>query len=137
MSVVSNGWLLAFGFSPGPAEMLVVLVVALLLYGGRLPEVARSWGKSFAEFRRGLNGIQNEINDVIYGDPERLEYHEPEYHDSEYHESDATHAASSETSSEELSEQPAEESEESSEPSAVESSEESSDVVKTDQTPPN
>ena len=61
-------------WSPGPGEMLLLLVVALLLYGGNLPEVARSWGKSFAEFRRGLSGIQNDLNDAIYNDPPRLEY---------------------------------------------------------------
>jgi sec-independent protein translocase protein TatA len=61
-------------WSPGPVEMLLLAVVALLLYGGDLPNVARSWGKSFSEFRRSLTGIQNEINDVIYSEPERLEY---------------------------------------------------------------
>jgi len=65
--------LLAF-WSPGPGEMMVLAAVALLLYGGKLPEVARSWGKSFAEFRRGLSGIQNDINDAIYSEPQRLEY---------------------------------------------------------------
>jgi sec-independent protein translocase protein TatA len=66
---------LAF-FSPSPVEMMVVAVVALLLFGSDLPNVARSWGKSFTEFRRGLTGIQNEINDVIYSEPERLEHHQ-------------------------------------------------------------
>ena len=63
-------------WSPGPAEMMVLAVVALLLYGGNLPEVARSWGKSFAEFRRGLSGIQNELNDVIYSEPEQIAYYD-------------------------------------------------------------
>lgn len=71
--------MLAF-WSPSPTEMMVVAMVALLLYGGKLPEVARSWGKSFAEFRRGLTGFQNELNEVIYSEPEQLPYHE----DSEY-----------------------------------------------------
>jgi Sec-independent protein translocase protein TatA len=43
---------LAF-WSPGPGEMLVIGIVALLLYGGELPRVAKSWGKTLAEFRRG------------------------------------------------------------------------------------
>ncbi len=53
---------------------MVVAVVALLLFGGKLPEVARTWGRTFAEFRRNLTGIQSEINDAIYNEPERLEY---------------------------------------------------------------
>ncbi len=128
MSVLSGGWLLAFGFSPGPAEMLLLAVVALLLYGGRLPEVAREWGKSFTEFRRGLSGIQNEINDVIYSEPDRLEYHEPEYQEHEYqdHDHDTSHGISDEASSE----SPSEES-----PEAA--SEESSEVLKTDDSPTN
>ena len=64
---------LAF-LSPGPGEMLAIAVVALLLFGGKLPEVARSWGRSFAEFRRSLSGIQNEINDALYSEPDLLEY---------------------------------------------------------------
>ena len=63
-------------WSPGPVEMLILAAVALILYGGDLPTVARSWGKTFSEFRRGLSGIQNELNDVIYGEPDRLEYHQ-------------------------------------------------------------
>ncbi len=75
MSVLNNGWIIAFGFSPGPAEMLVILGVALLLYGGRLPEVARSWGKTLAEFRRGLSGIQNDLNDAIYTPQNQIDYY--------------------------------------------------------------
>lgn len=73
--LTADASVLAF-WSPGPAEMLVLAVVALLLYGGNLPEVARSWGKSFAEFRRGLTGFQNELNEVIYSEPDQLPYHE-------------------------------------------------------------
>jgi Sec-independent protein translocase protein TatA len=69
--------LLAF-LTPGPGEMLLLALVALLLYGGDLPQVARTWGNSFAEFRRSLSGIQRDLNEVIYSEPERrLEYHPP------------------------------------------------------------
>jgi sec-independent protein translocase protein TatA len=54
--------------------MLIVLVIALMLYGGKLPEVAKTWGKTFAEFRRSLTGIQHDLNDAMYSEPERLEY---------------------------------------------------------------
>lgn len=70
---------LLLGFlSPSPTEMMLLVLVALLLYGGDLPKVARSWGKSLAELRKGLTGLQNEINEVIYEEPRRmLSYHEP------------------------------------------------------------
>ena len=44
-----------------PTEMIIVLVLGLLLFGSRLPQVGRSLGKSLAEFKRGLRGIENEM----------------------------------------------------------------------------
>ncbi len=98
--------LLAF-WSPGPAEMLVLGVVALLLYGGNLPEVARSWGKTFAEFRRGLTGLQNEFNDVIYSEPEKLEYRDDAHYPNGYEEPDVYNddEENSETKAEQETEQ--------------------------------
>ena len=65
----------------GPSEMLVVAVIALLVFGSDLPNVARTWGKTFNEFRRHLSGIRDELNDAIYAEPDpprRLQYH-PEF----------------------------------------------------------
>ena len=42
--------------------MALVGVVAVLLFGKRLPEVARSLGKSYNEFRRGLTDIQSSFD---------------------------------------------------------------------------
>jgi len=40
----------------GFPELLVILVIALLVFGGkRLPEIARSMGKAIHEFKRTLN----------------------------------------------------------------------------------
>ena len=49
-------------FGLGFQELMVVGVVAVLLFGKRLPEVARSLGASYNEFRRGLNEIQSQID---------------------------------------------------------------------------
>ena len=48
-----------------PMEVLIVGVVAVLLFGGRLPMVARSAGKSLTEFRRGLQDLQDEFRDAM------------------------------------------------------------------------
>jgi sec-independent protein translocase protein TatA len=47
---------------PGGAEWIIILLVALLLFGRRLPDVARSMGKSIVVFKRGLNDVKDEID---------------------------------------------------------------------------
>ncbi len=47
--------------APGWAEVLVVGLVALLLFGRRLPEVARSLGRSITSFKKGLKDVEDEV----------------------------------------------------------------------------
>jgi len=49
-------------FGLGIHELLIIGVVAVLLFGKRLPEVARSLGKSYNQFRHGLSDIQSELD---------------------------------------------------------------------------
>lgn len=53
--------MLAF-IGASPVEMLIVGIVALLLFGKRLPEVARSLGKGITEFKKGVRGIEDEVD---------------------------------------------------------------------------
>ncbi|MEM9827560.1 MAG: twin-arginine translocase TatA/TatE family subunit [Planctomycetota bacterium] len=48
-------------FGLGPTEMLVVGVIAVVLFGGNLPSVARQFGTSYAEFRRSLGEVQKQF----------------------------------------------------------------------------
>ena len=54
--------------SIGWGEILVVLFLILLLFGGkRLPELARSMGQAVNEFKRGLNSSPNDFKSVDSG----------------------------------------------------------------------
>jgi sec-independent protein translocase protein TatA len=57
---------IAFIGSLGPAEMLFVGMIALLLFGKKLPEVARSLGKGVIEFKKGLRGIEDDVDTNTY-----------------------------------------------------------------------
>ena len=51
-------------FSPGLPEMMIIGVIAVLLFGKRLPEIARSLGKGVVEFKKGVRGIEDGISDA-------------------------------------------------------------------------
>lgn len=55
---------LAFLNMPGGMEWIIILVVALLIFGKRLPEVGKSLGKGIVEFKRGLQGMQEEVHKI-------------------------------------------------------------------------
>jgi len=50
---------------PGGVEWAVILVVALLVFGRRLPDVARSLGKSIVEFKKGIRDVKDDIDESI------------------------------------------------------------------------
>lgn len=95
MTVTDAASTLAFGFpNLGPWEMVVLLIVALLLFGKRLPEVGRSLGKGIVEFKKGIKGIEDDLEDVsstptaksekasppltAAGEDERVSFQQPE-----------------------------------------------------------
>ena len=50
-------------FGIGSTELLIVLAIVVLLFGGaRIPTIARSLGQSIIEFKRGVKGIDEEAD---------------------------------------------------------------------------
>jgi sec-independent protein translocase protein TatA len=52
----------------GPWEMMLLAGVCLLLFGNRLPSVMRSLGKSVVEFKKGIAGIEDELDQAVTAD---------------------------------------------------------------------
>ena len=61
---------LAF-WTPGPFELIIILVIAVLLFGRRLPEIARGLGKSLTEFKKGVREVE-ETKDELVNDVKKI-----------------------------------------------------------------
>ena len=60
--------------SIGLPELLIILVIALIIFGPRkLPELGRSLGRSLSEFRRATNELKHTLNEEIRLEDERAE----------------------------------------------------------------
>jgi len=64
-------------FNLGAPEMIVIMVLAVLLFGKRLPEVARSVGKGVVEFKKGLRGFEDDFHSTMNVPAERFEEKRP------------------------------------------------------------
>ena len=60
-----------FSGSIGPWEILIVLVVLLLVFGRRIPEVMRSLGKGVTQFKKGLRDIEDQVTREIEEDDKK------------------------------------------------------------------
>jgi sec-independent protein translocase protein TatA len=56
--------MMPFAFLPnlGMPELMIVAFVSLLIFGNRLPSVMRSLGKSVTEFKKGISGIEEDLD---------------------------------------------------------------------------
>ena len=53
-----------FGMGVGPMELLIVMTIMLLLFGHRLPSVMRSLGRGVVEFKKGIQGVEDDLEDA-------------------------------------------------------------------------
>ncbi len=49
-------------FGLGPQEIILLVVAGVLLFGRKLPDIGRSVGKSIVEFKKGIGGMEDELN---------------------------------------------------------------------------
>ncbi len=56
-------YMVAIGMPQG-WEWLVILLIALLIWGRRLPDVARGLGRSLSEFKKGVKEAENAKDEV-------------------------------------------------------------------------
>lgn len=54
---------------PGGFEWVAILLIGLMLFGRRLPDVARSIGKSIVEFKKGIREVRDDIDVQSKTDP--------------------------------------------------------------------
>jgi sec-independent protein translocase protein TatA len=54
-------------FGLGGTEWFILIILGVLLFGKRLPEVGRSLGKGMMEFKKGIQGIEDEVQGSIRG----------------------------------------------------------------------
>ncbi len=69
---------------PGGGEWIVLLVLGLLIFGRRLPEVGRSIGRSIVEFKRGIKDTEREIEEESTRAPSKSSARELPAHSGRY-----------------------------------------------------
>ena len=49
-------------FNLGAQEMIILLIIGVLLFGRKLPEVGRYLGKGIVEFKKGIKGLEDDVD---------------------------------------------------------------------------
>lgn len=62
-----------FGYIMSPMGLLIIGLIVLLLFGNRLPSVMRSLGRGVVEFKKGIAGIEDELNEAVTASPKKTE----------------------------------------------------------------
>lgn len=55
---------------PSLPDLLIIAFIGLLIFGKRLPEVGKSLGKGIVEFKKGLRGIEDDVEEASKAKPQ-------------------------------------------------------------------
>lgn len=64
-------------FVLGTWEIVAIIVVGVLLFGSRLPSIARSMGKSVVEFKKGVKDVKDDLDTSVNADSKHEAQPEP------------------------------------------------------------
>lgn len=68
----------ALAWAVGWQEVLVIIVIVLILFGGRkIPELAKGLGKGLREFKKEMRGVREDFSEAIDNAEEEEEYTPP------------------------------------------------------------
>ena len=62
--MLSQGLTLGMFGMPGHLELLIIAGIVLLLFGNRLPGVMRNMGRGIVEFKKGIHGVEDELENA-------------------------------------------------------------------------
>lgn len=60
-------------FGLGFQEIILLLLLGVLLFGRKLPDIGRSLGKTVVEFKKGIGGMEEELHSAGSGRPASIE----------------------------------------------------------------
>jgi sec-independent protein translocase protein TatA len=52
-----------------PVHWMILIIIGILFFGKRLPEMGRSLGKGIVEFKKGLKGLEDEMEGTVTSTP--------------------------------------------------------------------
>ena len=71
--MLSQSLVLGMFGMPGHLELLIIAGIILLLFGNRLPSVMRNMGRGIVEFKKGVHGVEDDLENAGKTDDEKRE----------------------------------------------------------------
>ena len=77
-------------FNMGPQELVIIGVLAVVMFGKNLPDVAKKLGRTYRDFRKGLSDMQAQFK--LDDEPSSYSSHTPSVYNDDYEDYDLPEA---------------------------------------------